>query len=84
LSHPARLRTIWCAGAIFVVHPRDTRKRSRVYAHNGSSGKLRSRAAVGEAHMQSAQPRDIGVLILVIGMFLILFVVTLTMGTPVR
>ena len=34
--------------------------------------------------MQSAHPRDIGVLILVIGMFLVLFVVTLTLGTPVR
>ena len=34
--------------------------------------------------MQSAQPRDIGVLILVIGMFLVLFVVTLLLGTPVR
>ena len=34
--------------------------------------------------MQSAQPRDIGVLILVIGMFLVLFVVTLALGTPVR
>ena len=34
--------------------------------------------------MQSAQPRDIGALILVIGMFLVLFVVTLTLGTPVR
>jgi tetrahydromethanopterin S-methyltransferase subunit G len=34
--------------------------------------------------MQSAQPRDIGVLILVVGMFLVLFVVTLTLGTPVR
>ena len=34
--------------------------------------------------MQSAQPRDIGMLILVIGMFLILFVVTLTLGSPVR
>jgi hypothetical protein len=34
--------------------------------------------------MQSAQPRDIGVLVLVIGMFLVLFVVTLTLGTPVR
>jgi hypothetical protein len=44
----------------------------------------RIRAAVGEAHMQSAQPRDIGVLILVIGVFLVLFVVTLTMGSPVR
>jgi hypothetical protein len=34
--------------------------------------------------MQSAQPRDIGVLIFVIGLFLVLFVVTLLMGTPVR
>ena len=34
--------------------------------------------------MQSAQPREIGVLILVIGMFLVLFVVTLLLGTPVR
>ena len=34
--------------------------------------------------MQSAQPRDIGVLVLVVGMFLILFVVTLTVGSPVR
>jgi hypothetical protein len=34
--------------------------------------------------MQSAQPRDVGVLILVIGLFLILFLVTLLLGTPVR
>jgi hypothetical protein len=34
--------------------------------------------------MQSAQPRDIGVLVFVIGLFLVLFVVTLLMGTPVR
>lgn len=44
---------------------------------NGSS-------TLGEAIMQSAQPRDIGALILVIGVFLVLFVVTLTMGSPVR
>jgi hypothetical protein len=41
-------------------------------------------AAVGEADMQSAQPREIGMLILVIAMFLVLFVVTLLLGTPVR
>ena len=41
-------------------------------------------AAVGEAEMQSAKPREIGVLILVISMFLVLFVVTLLLGTPVR
>jgi len=34
--------------------------------------------------MQSAQPRELGALILVVGMFLILFVVTLLLGTPVR
>lgn len=34
--------------------------------------------------MQSAQPRDLGALILVIGVFLVLFVVTLTLGSPVR
>ena len=33
--------------------------------------------------MQSAQPRDIGVLVLVIGVFLVLFIVTLMLGTPV-
>jgi hypothetical protein len=40
--------------------------------------------SLGGGDMQSTQPRDIGVLILVIGMFLVLFVVTLTLGTPVR
>lgn len=39
---------------------------------------------VGEWLMQSAQPRDVGALILVIGVFLVLFVVSLTVGTPVR
>jgi hypothetical protein len=34
--------------------------------------------------MQSAQPRDVGVLVFVIGLFLILFVVTLLLGSPVR
>jgi hypothetical protein len=33
--------------------------------------------------MQSTQPRDIGVLILVIGVFLVLFIVTLMLGAPV-
>ena len=34
--------------------------------------------------MQSAQPRDVGLLVLVIGMLLVLFVVSLAMGTPLR
>ena len=34
--------------------------------------------------MQSAQPRDFGALALVVGLFLVLFIVTLTYGTPTR
>jgi hypothetical protein len=34
--------------------------------------------------MQSAQPRDLGALVLVIGVFLVLFVVTLALGAPLR
>ena len=34
--------------------------------------------------MQSAQPRDLGALALVVGVFLVLVVVTLMLGTPVR
>jgi hypothetical protein len=34
--------------------------------------------------VQSAHPRDFGALILVIGLFLILFVVTVMVGSPVR
>ncbi len=32
--------------------------------------------------MQSTQPRDLGALILVVGMFLVLFAVTLALGRP--
>ena len=38
----------------------------------------------GGGDMQTARPRDIGALILVVGLFLILFVVTLTLGSPLR
>jgi hypothetical protein len=34
--------------------------------------------------MQSAQPREIGALMLVVGLFLILFIVTLMLGSPAR
>jgi hypothetical protein len=34
--------------------------------------------------MQSTQPRDLGALALVVGLFLVLFVVSLLLGTPVR
>jgi hypothetical protein len=43
-----------------------------------------ARGIGGETSVQSAQPRDVGVLVLVIGLFLTLFVVTLLVGGPVR
>ena len=33
--------------------------------------------------MQSAQPRDFGALFLVVGMFAVLLVVSLTLGSPI-
>jgi hypothetical protein len=32
--------------------------------------------------MQTAQPRDIGALVLVVGVFLVLFVLSLMLGSP--
>lgn len=49
----------------------------------GSAG-IPIRVALGRGLMQSAQPRDLGALALVVGVFLVLFVVTLMLGTPVR
>lgn len=40
--------------------------------------------AWGRRTVQRARPQDIGALVLVVGLFLILFVVTLTLGTPAR
>jgi hypothetical protein len=34
--------------------------------------------------MQSAQPRDIGAVILAIGVVLVLFIVSLVLGSPLR
>jgi hypothetical protein len=34
--------------------------------------------------MQTAQPRDFGALVLVIGVFLVLFVLSLMLGSPAR
>jgi hypothetical protein len=34
--------------------------------------------------MQTAQPRDIGALALVVGVFLVLFVLSLMLGSPAR
>lgn len=52
-----------------------------VYAQSRST---RGSIADGGSVMQISRPRDLGPAILVIGIFLILLVVTLTVGTPQR
>lgn len=37
----------------------------------------------GEYGMQSARPRDVGMLVLVVGLFLVLLVISLAFGSPV-
>ena len=47
--------------------------------------RIRALSSGGEGHIvQSAHPRDVGALVLVVGLFLIIFVVSLTVGTPTR
>jgi hypothetical protein len=38
----------------------------------------------GGSDLQSAQPRDLGALALVVGLFLVLFIVTVMYGAPPR
>ena len=57
---------------------------SGVYAADGPAGNLVRNEAWGRRIVQSAQPRDVGALALVVGLFLILFVVSVMVGSPVR
>ncbi len=52
-----------------------------VYAAANRSGSGSTKPGGGEI-VQTARPRDIGALALVVGMLLILFVLSLTLGTP--
>jgi hypothetical protein len=74
--------------AVPAAPPRGFRRHRSTAGRPGVSGATdrpgSGPSVLGEAIMQSAQPRDLGALILVIGVFLVLFVVTLTMGSPVR
>lgn len=67
-----------------VVQWRNAMATSGVYAGDGPGAKpVRSRAW-GRRILQSAHPRDVGALALVVGLFLILFIVSVMVGTPTR
>lgn len=55
-----------------------------VYAGVEPAGVSRFELSRGRRIVQSAHPRDVGALALVVGLFLILFVVSLTLGSPTR
>jgi hypothetical protein len=57
---------------------------TRASSEHASAAVRRRRAVALGVAMQSARPRDVGVLVFVIGLFLVLFVVTLLVGSPVR
>jgi len=63
------------------VRARNAPDMSRVYP---ATNPVRSRAIGGGRVVQKAQPRDIGALALVVALFVVLFVLSLALGTPPR
>jgi hypothetical protein len=74
---------MWCVHACTSLLARNARDASGVYPAANPAGNLGTEA-LGEAIMQTAQPRDIGALALVVGVFLVLFVLSLMLGSPTR
>ena len=66
-----------------VVRSRNADGRSCVYAA-ATGFESPVEAPGGGAFVQSARPRDIGALALVVGLFVILFVVSVMLGSPAR
>lgn len=58
---------------------RHTRRSYAVYAGGGRPGPVMEK---GIASVQSARPRDMGALVLVVGLFLVLLVVSAALGSP--
>jgi hypothetical protein len=55
-----------------------------VYAEIEPAGESRFELSRGRWIVQSAHPRDVGALALVVGLFVILFVVSVMLGSPTR
>lgn len=67
-----------------VVRLRNAIHAAAVYAllrTGGDSGSNRTR---GRRTVQTAQPRDIAALALVVGVFMVLFIVSVLLGSPAR
>jgi hypothetical protein len=53
------------------------------YADHGLAGNS-SPVTAGGARVQTAHPRDVAALALVVGLFLVLFIVAVMLGSPIR
>jgi hypothetical protein len=68
-----------------VVQRRNARRSPEVYpAATPETGIRFDQAPGGGEIVQSAHPRDIGALAFVVGVFLVLFIVSLMLGSPAR
>jgi hypothetical protein len=65
-----------------LLHQRNAWARSGVYPAANPAGNPGT--ALGEALMQTAHPRDIGALALVVAVFVVLFLLSLMLGSPTR
>jgi hypothetical protein len=70
---------------MILVPPRNAGWRHDVYADVEPAGDSGSKfGARGRRTVQTAQPRDVAALALVVGVFLILFIVSVMLGAPNR
>jgi hypothetical protein len=67
-----------------VVPARNARAVSGVYAGRDRVGDPSSTKPGGGEIVQTAKPRDLGALALVVALFVVLFVLSLTLGSPAR
>jgi hypothetical protein len=64
--------------------PRNAASAEAAYAGRESAGILWFERRLGVRIVQTAHPRDVAALVLVVGVFLILFIVVLMLGSPTR
>jgi hypothetical protein len=67
-----------------VVRARNASAVSGVYAGTDRVGDPSPTKPGGGAIVQTAKPRDVGALALVVALFIVLFVLSLTLGSPVH
>lgn len=66
------------------MHRRNAAGRAAIYALTWTGRGSRFVSDRGRRTVQTAQPRDIAALALVVGVFMVLFIVSVLLGSPTR